>query len=763
MASNYSEFVEEAKQSINSKEDLLGKGKLVPNNSTNSGSRKIMVASQLEAAMVLLKGEPPLMQTGHENRFGEKSASILATDEPNHLNSSYDVIAKVSKFDYAPNHFYWLILRDIYSKKLKLIERCPYKINTEVYGYLYNNTVLDSYAYPGRIIPQGTILRTSTGFDQYNNMMYGTNLNTAYLASDQNMEDSVEISETCAKKCASQLIIPVELILNENDIPLNLYGNDSVYKIHPDIGEEIKNGTLLAYRREKRDEAIYTQSVHRLQQIMMSDDRITVKSGKVIDIDLYCNNPEHLKNSIYNQQFLMYYNNRIRCATEIVNAVGPFISQGYELGLDLEYLFKRSKDEINEYKFVAKKAFSNLYINFVVMDIIPMGVGDKIADRYGGKGVVSKVVPDELMPKLPNGRPVEIIKNSSTMYNRENAGQVFEVEVNYISMCILDRIRDPKNGYTPETAWELILQFLDLQSPKQAEYMRAIASMYTQDQLAYFVNTILEKPCIPISNEPISEAMTIDKLALLYKTFPWINQQYLQVPIKDSNGNYRFIPTRRPIIVAPIYHMRLKQFAEEKFSATSLSSTNLRGENARSKASKNHRAPNSTTPIKFGQMETGDLNHIGTEYVVINLLLHSLSPHGRRLVEQIVLGDPYDVDVKLDSISKNRAAEILNARLKTMGYRLVFEKEKKTLKVGITRPGLIFDDGPNGLREGLSFHEDGYDYEHYYKTIEEVRKRMEKSGIRIEGLEFMDSGEENKEVAVEDLLKAIAKPTTIKK
>ena len=183
----------------------------------------------------------------------------------------------------------------------------------------------------------------------------------------------------------------------------------------------------------------------------------------------------------------------------------------------------------------------------------------------------------------------------------------------------------------------------------------------------------------------------------------------------------------------------MKQFAEEKFSAASLSSTNLKNENAKSKASKNYREPNSNTPIKFGQMESGDFDHMGAEYVVINLMLHSLSPHGRRLVEQIATGDPYNVDVKLDSKAKNRSAEILNTRLKTMGYRIVFSKTKKVKKYAMLRPAVEFGcNSPDDKVKAIEFMEDGYDFEHYYKTIAEIEEIKKKMAISIPAVTFID-------------------------
>lgn len=731
MENSYVEQVQRSMKHLDTREQMLGKGLNMPSNATCSGSRKIMSNTHQSHSLVLSRGEVPYVATGFENRFGERSSSIITMD------SDYEVIAKVSKFSYSPNHQYYLILKNLNENKIHVVERISYKYVTEVYGYLHNNAVMDTYAIPGAVIPKDEIIRRSTGFDQFGNRTSGCNVNVAYMALDHNMEDSVIISEYCSQRLAAPLIRTVKIIINENDIPLNIYGDDNIYKVHPDIGEEVKDGILMAYRREKREEAIYTQSVQRLQEIMMSDDKITIK-GKVIDINIYCNNPDYIRKSTYNQQFCAYYEDRLRMDNEIVNAVGPYIAQGYEMSYELQKLFAFAKDELNGKKFIDKKQFSNITIEFTVMENRKLGVGDKVADRYGGKGVISKIVPTEMMPKMANGMHVDMIKNSSTMYNRENAGQIFELEVNYISMSILDHIRNnPRMGV--KEAMNLILKFVELQSPEQYKSMLAYMSTLNDEDLMYFVESILAKTCIPISNNPISEAMDIDKLGRLYQAFPWVKQTSIKVPVADSNGNYRFIDTRRPMIAAPQYCIRLKQFAEEKFSAASLSSTNLKNENAKSKASKNYREPNSNTPIKFGQMESGDLDHMGTEYVVINLLLHSLSPHGRRLVEQVATGDPYNVDVRLDSKSKNRSAEILNARLKTMGYRLVFEKKKKKKRFGMLVPALEFGQrSPENMIPAIEFMDEGYDFDHYYKTMEEIEEIKKKSGIQIDALSFTE-------------------------
>ena len=122
-------------------------------------------------------------------------------------------------------------------------------------------------------------------------------------------------------------------------------------------------------------------------------------------------------------------------------------------------------------------------------------------------------------------------------------------------------------------------------------------------------------------------------------------------------------------------------------------------------------------------MESGDLNHLGAEYVVFNLMLHSASPHGRRLVDELYTGDPYNIDINLDSYSKNRNAEIADTYLKTMGLRLVFEKVAKELISPITKVPVTFlvkDKSPR-LVEPVWFSKPGETVQpDYYDIIERM-------------------------------------------
>ena len=65
-----------------------------------------------------------------------------------------------------------------------------------------------------------------------------------------------------------------------------------------------------------------------------------------------------------------------------------------------------------------------------------ISVGDKMAGRHGNKGVVSRVLPVEDMPYLPNGRPLDIVLNPLGVPSRMNIGQVLEIHLSLASMAL---------------------------------------------------------------------------------------------------------------------------------------------------------------------------------------------------------------------------------------------------------------------------------------------------------------------------------------
>ncbi|MBQ6889646.1 MAG: DNA-directed RNA polymerase subunit beta, partial [Oscillospiraceae bacterium] len=72
-----------------------------------------------------------------------------------------------------------------------------------------------------------------------------------------------------------------------------------------------------------------------------------------------------------------------------------------------------------------------------------IGVGDKMAGRHGNKGVVSRVLPEEDMPFLPDGTPLDVVLNPLGVPSRMNIGQVLEVHLGYAAKALGWKVATP--------------------------------------------------------------------------------------------------------------------------------------------------------------------------------------------------------------------------------------------------------------------------------------------------------------------------------
>ena len=72
-----------------------------------------------------------------------------------------------------------------------------------------------------------------------------------------------------------------------------------------------------------------------------------------------------------------------------------------------------------------------------------ISVGDKMAGRHGNKGVVSRVLPEEDMPFLPDGTPLDIVLNPLGVPSRMNIGQVLEVHLGYAAHALGCKVATP--------------------------------------------------------------------------------------------------------------------------------------------------------------------------------------------------------------------------------------------------------------------------------------------------------------------------------
>ena len=155
------------------------------------------------------------------------------------------------------------------------------------------------------------------------------------------------------------------------------------------------------------------------------------------------------------------------------------------------------------------------------------------------------------MPKDDLGRTIDIIINQSTCVNRENPGQLMETTVNHVNARLVSSIMTM--NLDTDQAVDLIIEFLSIVSPEEAVALNKYLKSLDEVSCELYLESIYQTGLIYTSMRPITDNLTIDKINELYKHFPWIHQSTLTVPLKDSNGNIRHIPSRTGIVAGQNY------------------------------------------------------------------------------------------------------------------------------------------------------------------------------------------------------------------
>ena len=85
----------------------------------------------------------------------------------------------------------------------------------------------------------------------------------------------------------------------------------------------------------------------------------------------------------------------------------------------------------------------NMVVRCYIAQKRKISVGDKMAGRHGNKGVVSRILPSEDMPFLPDGTPLDIVLNPLGVPSRMNIGQVLEVHLGYAAAALGMKVMTP--------------------------------------------------------------------------------------------------------------------------------------------------------------------------------------------------------------------------------------------------------------------------------------------------------------------------------
>lgn len=630
------------------KHTFLSESLLIPNANKTDANRIQMVESHITQARTVKDAEPPLIFSGFENQVGEYSTGYKE------LTGNYTILKKIHKNKYT----YLMFIKDNVTGIHDVIYRNECFWLTEHYGYKFNNGLIDSLE-PGDELEDSTILYKNDNYDENMNFQYGTNLNTVYLAyKGLTFEDAVPISQTGANKLKTYSVKKVIANVNTNDILINLCGDDDNYKSFPDIGEDIENQTLLSSRRINYETLLY--ELKDLREIR-DNDTVLYSNGKIIDINIFCNEDiEKLKDQDYSKQIVYYIEKQNSYYKEVVDYLKPIIENKEGLKVfshELLYLYNRYKMILDNNRFTYQSnKFDNYVIEFTILEEEELHVGSKITGRYGNKGIISAIIPDNEMPVIESGpfkgQFAEVCLNPGGVINRLNPALLIEIELNFISKYV--RLRMKNN---PDKCEDIITEYYknigELQYNKFINYLKTISDSEKRELFNEFIEN-----GIPIEQPPFWNNVNINKLSELYDIY-------------DEVEEFRFKNIENPLIMAEMYFMRLKHEPINKTSARSTSLNNLKDFPSKVKSYKEYKDLHSKTPIRWGEMEIANSTLVG-DIEPIKEILDSYANNEtdrKRLLEAMLTSDPFDIDYT-PSGTKSNNSKIIDTFFKCLGLEL---------------------------------------------------------------------------------------------
>lgn len=288
----------------------------------------------------------------------------------------------------------------------------------------------------------------------------------------------------------------------------------------------------------------------------------------------------------------------------------------------------------------------------------PLTEGDKMAGRHGNKGVISKIMPQEDMPFLPDGTPIDVVLNPLGVPSRMNIGQILETHLGLVAHHLGIRFQTPAfQGSTEEEILQelriladrlqrdKLLQFLRdeldirLELPYRATYEDALRSLEAILQALgpQELKRIANKIAAPLVQEEgetprVEIPRLIEHIRALIQKRTGIDPTTGKAVLRDGRTGEEF---NNPVTIGYLYMMKLEHLAEEKIHARSIGPYSLVTQQPLGGKAQ-------FGGQRFGEMEVWALEAYGAAHTLQEMLtIKSDDITGRiRTYEAIIKGEP---------------------------------------------------------------------------------------------------------------------------
>ena len=343
----------------------------IPFLENDDGKRALMGSNMQRQALPLLRPEAPFVGTGLEDKIAHDSGEALLADKAGYIDYVDSREIKISNDDGT---------------------RKTYRLRSFVRSNKRTCITQSPIVHVGDHIEAGDVIAKGPSMDK-KELALGQNAVVAFTTwHGYNYEDAIVISERCVNQDLFTNLIIEEYTSERRKTKL---GDEEFTRNVPNLGEDKKT-----YLDEKG--IVVPGTEVREGDILVGK---TTPKGEVTET-----NNDHLLKSIFSSKSDEDKDTSLRV---------PHGGEG--IVLDVRTFSRDKGDELPPDVLESVKVY--------IVQKRKIQVGDKMSGRHGNKGVISRVLPVEDMPYLPDGTPVDILLSPMGVPSRMNIGQVLEVQL----------------------------------------------------------------------------------------------------------------------------------------------------------------------------------------------------------------------------------------------------------------------------------------------------------------------------------------------
>ncbi|MFI5359614.1 MAG: DNA-directed RNA polymerase subunit beta [Halanaerobiales bacterium] len=372
---------------------------LIPFLENDDANRALMGANMQRQAVPLLITDAPIVGTGMEHKVAKDSGAVV-------IARNSGTVVKVTAAEIR------IKTDDGHLDSYKLL-----KFKRSNQGSCINQKPI---VRKGDRVEKGDIIADGPSTDQ-GELALGRNTLIAFMPWEgYNYEDAILISEKLVKEDAFTSIHIEEHEAEARDTKL---GPEEITRDIPNVGESaLKN--------------LDERGIIRIGAEVKEGDILVGKVTPKGETELSAE--ERLLRAIFGEKAREVRDTSLRV---------PHGEQG--IVVDVKVFSREQGDDL--------KPGVNQLVRVYIATKRKISVGDKMAGRHGNKGVISRILPEEDMPFLPNGEPVEIVLNPLGVPSRMNIGQVLEVHLGMAAKALGLYVETPVfNGANEEDVADML-------------------------------------------------------------------------------------------------------------------------------------------------------------------------------------------------------------------------------------------------------------------------------------------------------------------